>query len=124
MTTPHNIPAPPEGAGGDEQGAGVLVPRPDASPAVPGSGGAAADRALAWVGWHAVELAGVTSPLVAAVVWNRWCAVLAVACGTGWVVHEIRGAQQRRALRGALRTAPPPPLSGTTNEEDGEGSRA
>lgn len=54
------------------------------------------DRAVSWLGWHVMELTGITVPLLAAVAVNGWCAVVSVAVGAGWAGHKARQARRDR----------------------------
>jgi hypothetical protein len=73
------------------------------------------DQAVAWVGWHLAEIAGVTVPLVLALTVTAWLAVVSVLVAGAWAAHEIRLHRRRRAL-----TAAPTRPSVTTGPADTE----
>lgn len=83
---------------------------------------APASKALAWVGWHLVEITGVTVPGALAASVSGWFGVLAAAAGAGWVAHEVRLSRKHTAIRQAA-TGARPALTGdgtatTSNDSD------
>jgi len=72
--------------------------------------------AVSWIGWHAIEFAGVTVPLALALtVWEGFYAV-SVLTALGWVANELRLRRQQRALRTR-------PAARAESTKDGEASR-
>jgi hypothetical protein len=59
------------------------------------------DVAVAWVGWHLGELAGVGVPLLLAATVSGWFALLAAVVAAAWVAHEITHTRTQRAARRA-----------------------
>lgn len=55
------------------------------------------DPVSAWLAWHVAELTLIGGPLLAAVVWEWWVALLAVPCGALWAVNEVRQRTARPA---------------------------
>lgn len=54
-----------------------------------------------WIVWHAVELAGVTVPLVLAAWLTWWFVVASALVAAGWGVHEWRGHRAQARLQAA-----------------------
>ncbi|WP_328645548.1 hypothetical protein OHS58_37390 [Amycolatopsis sp. NBC_00348] len=59
------------------------------------------EHAMEWAVWHFGELAGVLGPLVLAVVFTPWFALLSALVAAGWAVHEIRDHREQTRLRAA-----------------------
>lgn len=53
-----------------------------------------ASRVVSWIGWHLGELLGVLVPAALAVWVTPWAAVVSVAAGAAWAVHEIHSARR------------------------------
>ncbi|GHF10497.1 hypothetical protein GCM10017786_50210 [Amycolatopsis deserti] len=52
-------------------------------------------RAVSWIGWHAIEFAGVAVPLgLALTVWDGFYAVSGLAA-LGWAANELRLRRQQ-----------------------------
>ncbi|HEX3778565.1 MAG TPA: hypothetical protein VHX38_02780 [Pseudonocardiaceae bacterium] len=55
-----------------------------------------------WVGYHLIELAGVTVPAVLGVTVSPVFTFVAILVAAWWALHEWRLARRRRAARRAL----------------------
>ncbi|MEU0464999.1 hypothetical protein ABZ215_13430 [Amycolatopsis sp. NPDC006131] len=84
MSTPDPVPTPnsPDAV---LQPRGQLVTRPAAAP-----GPTRTTRAVAWVGYHLLELSGVAVPTALAVFVSPWFALAAALAAVLWAVHELR----------------------------------
>ncbi|ALG05781.1 hypothetical protein [Kibdelosporangium phytohabitans] len=74
-----------------------------------------ATHAVAWVGWHVLELTAVGVPTVLAVTVDGWWAALAAVVGAGWAGHEIQLTRRHRSAGGE--TPPTPLLSGENTDQ-------
>jgi hypothetical protein len=64
-------------------------------------------RVISWAGWHFMELAGVSVPLVlAATTWDGFYAASGLAV-LAWAAHEVRLHRQKQARRAARATTNP-----------------
>ncbi|MEU7788386.1 hypothetical protein [Amycolatopsis sp. NPDC049159] len=57
------------------------------------------EQAMEWAVWHFGELAGVLGPLVLAVVFTPWFALVSALVAAGWAVHEVRDHREQARLR-------------------------
>jgi len=58
-----------------------------------------ATRVASWVGWHFMELTGVTVPAVVAVAVTPWAWIVSSVVGAGWTVHGVRQAREQAAVK-------------------------
>ena len=78
------------------EGQAVQAWRTDLS--VPYSPGRAT-RVASWIGWHFLELSGVTVPAVLAVAVTPWAWVVSGVIGAGWTAHGIRTAKEQAQIK-------------------------
>ncbi|RSD20112.1 hypothetical protein [Amycolatopsis eburnea] len=83
---------------------------------------------MEWAVWHFGELAGVLGPLVLAVVFTPWFALVSVVVAAGWAVHEVRDHREQTRLRAGAtdRKQLPAPAAAddeTTSRENREVTR-
>ncbi|WP_206793200.1 hypothetical protein [Amycolatopsis sp. MtRt-6] len=57
------------------------------------------ESAMEWAVWHFGELAGVVGPLVLAMVFTPWFALVSAVVAVGWAVHEVRDHREQARLR-------------------------
>jgi hypothetical protein len=81
--------------------------------------------AMEWAVWHFGELAGVLGPLVLALVFTPWLALVAAVVAAGWAVHEVRDHREQGRLRAgtADRTQLPASPAATDDETTSHESR-
>lgn len=63
-----------------------------------------ATRVASWIGWHFLELSGVTVPAVVAVSVTPWAWVVSGVVGAGWAVHGIRTMREQASLKPSAKT--------------------
>lgn len=61
-------------------------------------------RVASWIGWHFLELSGVTVPAVLAVSVTPWAWVVSGVVGAGWTVHGIRVAGEQAQVTSSTTT--------------------
>jgi hypothetical protein len=76
------------------------------------------ETAVAWAGSHAIELAGVSVPLIAGTLFTPWLDLFSAVAAALWVRHELlvhrRTAAARAARAAVLGTVPAARLTGGT----------
>ncbi|MEU8631400.1 hypothetical protein AB0C38_04465 [Amycolatopsis sp. NPDC048633] len=55
--------------------------------------------AMEWAVWHFGELAGVLGPLVLALVFTPWVALVSAIVAAGWAAHEVRDHREQTRLK-------------------------
>jgi hypothetical protein len=121
--TTHNATHPTPHPGQDPDRRPTPPPnpvRPGLAGTPPGTVSPSGRRVAAWMGWHVLELTGVSVPLALAVTTNGWWAVLAGAVGAGWAGHEVQLARRHRTLRPT--TPHNPQLTSTTTPSNPAGA--
>ncbi|MFE3173472.1 hypothetical protein ACFXPA_17360 [Amycolatopsis sp. NPDC059090] len=86
------------------------------------------ELAMEWAVWHFGELAFTVGPLVLAMVFTPWFALVSAVVAAGWAAHEIRDHRQQTRLKteAAERkqlAAPPTTTDETTDHENREVTR-
>lgn len=79
----------------------LTTPMSTAVTASPMRSGTRTDVAVTWVVWHFGELTGVVLPLVLAVLFTPWFAVVSAVVAAGWAAHEVRVARHQKAALGS-----------------------
>jgi hypothetical protein len=57
------------------------------------------EQVMEWAVWHFGELAGVLGPLVLAVVFTPWFALVSAVVVAGWAAHEVRDHREQTRLK-------------------------
>jgi hypothetical protein len=57
------------------------------------------ERAMEWAVWHFGELVFTVGPLVLALVFTPWFALVSAVVAAGWAVHEVRDHREQARLR-------------------------
>ncbi|WP_410593365.1 hypothetical protein [Amycolatopsis sp. lyj-23] len=73
--------------------------------------------AIEWAVWHFGELAGVLGPLVLALVFTPWFALVSAVVAAGWAVHEVRDHREQARLRAGTDRKQLPATPAATEDE-------
>jgi hypothetical protein len=77
------------------------------------------EMAMEWAVWHFGELAGVVGPLVLALVFTPWFALVSAVAAAGWAVHEVRDHREQTRLKaGAVERKQLPAWPATDTDTD------
>jgi hypothetical protein len=76
------------------------------------------EQAMAWAVWHFGELAGVLGPLVLALVFTPWFALVSAVVAAGWAVHEVRDHREQTRLRAGTADRKQLPASPATDTDE------
>ncbi len=76
------------------------------------------ELAMEWAVWHFGELAGVLGPLVLAVVFTPWFALVSMVVAAGWAVHEVRDHREQTRLRAGSTDRKQLPATPTATDDE------
>jgi hypothetical protein len=76
------------------------------------------EQAMEWAVWHFGELAGVLGPLVLALVFTPWLALVSAIVAAGWAVHEVRDHREQTRLRAGTADRKQLPASSTADNAE------
>ncbi|WP_328447439.1 hypothetical protein [Amycolatopsis sp. NBC_00438] len=75
------------------------------------------ERAMEWAVWHFGELAFTVGPLVLAMVFTPWFALVSAVVAAGWAVHEVRDHREQARLRAGTADRKQLPATPTVTDE-------
>ncbi|GLY35772.1 hypothetical protein Amsp01_017960 [Amycolatopsis sp. NBRC 101858] len=81
------------------------------------------EQAMEWAVWHFGELAGVVGPLILAMVFTPWFALVTAVVAAGWAVHEVRDHREQTRLKPGERKQLPARPATTTDDTSARETR-